>query len=963
MSAPRFPYRPLLLCLLALCGWCASACTDAYEQQGAADAESGQGTLRLYVPNTRSIPQQTAPESDEPHTTAEGRITSLWFLAYPNAEGGEAMVAKLPCNQLESGKHAVYNLKLSLNPATGRAGYKIYVVANVPQVHEGITEEELKQIILQYCEGEGTDMAPVLPSPDSETGLPMLYKSPQDISLQYNQTGTTVYADLVFTCVKVTYTILFNKDTDNGTADAFGTHNVVLKSISAHNIAATAPLVLQQPEEHTLVPGKAVCGGSLAENSTSTQWSYTGTVYLPEHYVTKATQQNQTELHIEAALTDREGNEISPLKYTIELGDTNGQTGGTSGEEASVRNMPRGTHYDITGRIKGLGEKLELTVEPEEWDLSTLNAQLHGSYYLWVERTESQITSGDIITIPYDTDAPTLDFESGEVTLIIDGKEETHPLFVMGQDEKAKTFSIEVNPAIPINELKEQLPEGYESFVYVVAGNLKKKITLNPVKAEIYLEVTPPSYTIYIKDIPNHQTEYSVEYIYRTNLPYVAVKPLNNYDHLKEENSGLTRGKGTLTATLENPHHVGNFSSTLTKSYLFIGYHDYEDYLTEDVNKGVIVRTTTLTIIPNTQSYRLHFRPIDDKWTSPHIYVYEPLSAPDGTAIKITGGYNLYFDGEYKDFYSTYGGTVFLGEDALLYSYTGKRTFLGWQSQGGSVREPQAYYEPNGEHYWDGEYGIGNGTKSLKYLQYDDEAVMVSAYNWNIDYAEEFRDEALCKDCCISTPKGHNSLSGTSPAGYNYKWPGVSMRPDKENPGWFYYDLPALAQPGQTLIMFAEGHNGPTSDDANWRYPAHMVPGVPLYNFQDKDGWFLYDPESSTNEFVDDKPGIPDLESAKLNGKKLRIWNDSYPTYSYIYVWRQESASAPSADKEYTAKWPGDTLPSERYFDFDADWSNYPAYLGVIFNDGGTNKTTNIYISLDQWKEVEGKDYDYEVHL
>lgn len=96
-------------------------------------------------------------------------------------------------------------------------------------------------------------------------------------------------------------------------------------------------------------------------------------------------------------------------------------------------------------------------------------------------------------------------------------------------------------------------------------------------------------------------------------------------------------------------------------------------------------------------------------------------------------------------------------------------------------------------------------------------------------------------------------------------WPGVSMSEDPENEGWKLFELstdkpgwcsitgakPKYPKPGETLIMFNSGENNDYQ-----RYPYHMEPGVQLFDFKNREGWFVYDPTSNLHDFFESKPDI-----------------------------------------------------------------------------------------------------------
>ena len=454
---------------------------------------------------------------------------------------------------------------------------------------------------------------------------------------------------------------------------------------------------------------------------------------------------------------------------------------------------------------------------------------------------------------------------------------------------------------------------------------------------------------------------------YRERLAYCICQEHHGYrhetffqigEHITVTNSGLDpdTGMGTLTVTLDEPYEPANFPVEQTLTF------DYSASYTWGIKTWSDTDQSLVRIIPNAQTYRLHFRPVDDSWTNPHIYVYEPLYAPDGTEVLITGGRGLIYNGQKKDFWGTPNADVnnpkndLLGENALQYSFTGKRTFLGWQGEGGTIETPKTYYYNGNEHYWDGDYYF-----SLKYLQFDNwnnGNGAQSAYNWDIDYvAQEFRNE--CSECNMSAPKGHNNVDTENPSdGYNYKWPGVAMKEDPENPGWFYFDLPALAKPGKALIMFAEGHDGPkgTVEECKpKRYPAHMVPGVPLYDYADKDGWFLYDYlKGDDNGFVDDKPEIADLQTTTYRihvpsgNKGIHVWIENGNNDTAITQWADAQNGNLLNDSEGA------------YFEFTIKGSLITQQIGYNLISSNGTQSDDHFFRADQWQTVTGETYDYE---
>lgn len=913
--------RHIIYKIIALVAWIISllSCTADLPATDTPLAGEGEGVLQLSVPLTRSVPTTDGEPGSQDATADERRITSLWFLAYPTTDGeGETLVKKLDTDELEHITYKTFSIKMKYGT------YHIYVVANVPELTAGTTEKELKAIILKYKEGDAVS----LPSPTGN-GLPMVYQREEDYTLS-STSAPNILADLVYTCVKVRYTLVFD---NAGISNAFGTNVLKIDSVSVRNIADRAPLLPGMditgltPFDHTsdVFNGTYHVGAydpadpdnnnytfskTTIEYTEAGQWAYRGTFYLPEHYVTAETQADQTQMLIAATLYTAEGVSRATLEYTIELGDTQGQTGAVGGK---VRQLPRGRYYDITGRITGLGNKIEATAAVQDWKLETVNAELNGPYYLYVAETSVALEAGKDVTVACRTDAPSLSYKSPTYTLSDGTKTDIYQVdFNRDETGACTSFTVRIHPNMPPVADAATI-EGIAKYFYIVAGGLKKKIEVSQLLLEPYLIVTPQNYTVYIKEVSN-ETSFAVTYTYRTNLPDIQVATDKDIDHVvtavgdlsftaaNAYNGTVSNGTGTLVCTLDKPHVSGNFPNANTATYTFTAT-GYGNTLTE---------TATLQIIPNATSYRLHFRPLTDDWSNPHIYVYQPLYTPGGVEVEIPNSNNVYE-----------------GENAILYGFTGKITFLGWSGQGGSVSLPTNLYN--------GKYRVGT--------DYDPNNKKTSIYNIDIDYCPAFRE-----DCCTSA--------------VNRKWPGVKMKVDEDNPGWYYFDLPLLAEPGTALIMFADGHSGPASTDTSgkYRYPAHMVPGIPLYNFADKDGWFLYDyKQGDKNEFVDDKPDIKDLEMLPVG--KYRIWIETTTSYSHIHLWI--TADTPyktwNAEDERILR----TEDGKQYYDVtisSAWWPKDNIYY-KLYTNGGDPQTGDLTITPDQWNTVTGQDYDYELYL
>lgn len=885
-------------------------------------AGEGEGVLQLSVPLTRSVPTTDGEPGSQDD---ERRITSLWFLAYPTPDGdGETLVKKLDTDELTH-DYKTFTIKMKYGT------YRIYVVANVPELTAGTTEDELEAIILKYKEGDTVS----LPSPTGN-GLPMVYQREEYYTLS-STSAPNILADLVYTCVKVRYTLVFDNTTNGISNPVFGNNVLEIDRVSVRNIADRAPLLpgtnistgltLFDTDASGAFNGQYYLGAydastpddykfskTTINNTEAGQWAYRGTFYLPEHYVTAETKDRQTQMLIAATLYTADGVSRATLEYTIELGDTQGQTDAVGGK---VRQLPRGRYYDITGRITGLGNKIEATAAVQDWTLQTVDAKLNGPYYLYVAQTSiEELAAGQDVTVACHTDAPSLSYESP--TYSLNGQDIPIYEVEFNRDETGAytSFTVRIHPNMPPVADAATI-EGIAKYFYIVAGGLKKKIDVSQLLLEPYLIVTPQNYTVYIKEVSNEES-FAVTYTYRTNLPQIQVatdKDIANlstaadgdeFTAANAHNGTVSNGTGTLVCTLDKPHVSGNFPNANTATYTFTAT-GYGNTLTE---------TATLQIIPNATSYRLHFRPLTDDWSNPHIYVYQPLYTPGGAEVQIPSNP--------------------AGENAILYGFTGCVTFKGWTDEGG----PIGNYWPTAT-----EGSIVTATTGFDpSTNINGEPNSANAeYYWGVDYCPDFRE-----GCCASA--------------VNRKWPGVKMKEDTENPGWFYFDLPLLAEPGTALIMFADGHES-DDKDVQHRYPAHMVPGIPLYNFADKDGWFLYDyTQGDKNEFVDDKPDIMDKMTFKDGTYRIWLTNNS-SGYNDIHLWTTDGTAYKTWNVGEDLVY--DTATGYYYYDVivsDA-WRPTGNINYKLHNNGGNPQTGNLTIYSSQWQTVTGKDYDYEVSL
>lgn len=121
-------------------------------------------------------------------------------------------------------------------------------------------------------------------------------------------------------------------------------------------------------------------------------------------------------------------------------------------------------------------------------------------------------------------------------------------------------------------------------------------------------------------------------------------------------------------------------------------------------------------------------------------------------------------------------------------------------------------------------------------------------------------------------------------------WPGETMTADETNTGWYYKDFKVdmkpkrrmdtdedrMIKPGETLIMFNNGKDTGAGYTLH-RCPHHREPGIPLFDYEDREGWIVYDPTSDpTYHIYDDIPEIENLNITIYTEKKTMGWYKEY---------------------------------------------------------------------------------------
>lgn len=170
------------------------------------------------------------------------------------------------------------------------------------------------------------------------------------------------------------------------------------------------------------------------------------------------------------------------------------------------------------------------------------------------------------------------------------------------------------------------------------------------------------------------------------------------------------------------------------------------------------------------------------------------------------------------------------------------------------------------------------------------------------------------------------------------------MTGDTNNPGWYYKDMDFNAKgyrrdkgdgqettpikPGETLMIFYSFNN----DCADLhRCPQHMAPGIPLFNYEDREGWILYDPTTDPYyRIFDEKPIVKDINYVVYTKKEVLGW-------AFKFGVATDNPTSSGDNKQYEH--------------WDNTWDGHSAKSFKSVQEGGWWKTTIRLKAVDGYHE------------
>ena len=827
-----------------------AACTDDADVYNT--PAPSEGNLCVYVPVTREGDEVTSSlDPSNPTYNAsveECTINDLHLYAFPVDGNGTFLSQELPspaASNMINQQVASYQLKIK--PGT----YRVYVVANMNDVLADRTintEDDLKGVVLSYAPMSKTGM-PVA------NNIPMIYEPKEVDGTTKNvvinnsdKTPQTVMANLRFTCVKVCLNLVYDPNA-TGVSSALKANGMIINDVKAERLSPSTNLLwngkFSNPSldasctyaegfesslyEHASATGvyysdweedlthvndnnnniitpKSTVTSSPVNNND--KWLFRATYYLPERYVAKAAQQSA--LKIGGAV----GGSGIENSYNINLGHRKDESSTTE-----IPTFPRGTYYEIVGRIKSLGNiDLDCVVGVKDWEPAEVDADFTHTT-LWVSTTSTKVTSLQNAIIDYKTNADASNIKFGCDDVVEKDGGGKLPIVVMSQHDPTKqrvTFS--VNPALSIADFTAaHVPLTDTVKVWIKANNLKKYLDVE-YNVEPYFKVDPVD--IVIQYDTKNTPELTKVVKFTTNL--IGIKFPDGWTvsgsghdvtyakstiNIKCKNTNVADGQFTITATSDP-----KTTTTHTFTVKSIGLVDTDKYIEQQIR---------VTVRPPVGPYRIYMRAINDlAWTK------------DASNL-----------------------------DEFQHS--------------NMLDEEEAYNDPKGNNNWRDGWWVQEGADWSK------------DRSSHVDYHKVY----------IYTQIGETKADGTKDENtaewyFTGAWPGSSMEADNNNPGWYYYSIAhdavtsennnkgqtqttaeKMIKPGQTLLIFSNGTYTNTGYQPH-RFTHHNDPGISLFNYEDREGWYLYDPLSDPYYRVyDKKPTVVDVEyTIYTKNKRITAW-------------------------------------------------------------------------------------------
>ena len=802
----------------------AVSCNDELEGNGYTPNSSS--NLHVLVPTVLSANGDdfSGSSSEVPTynaTVDECQINDLRLYAFPVNNDGKLVAENLPAPlasmMLEPN---VANYQLTIEPGT----YHIYVVANMSDVlkdkdRDIKTEEDLKKLVLGYT----STLTPGLPI---STNIPMIYE-PKDINgrtaeteIKASDKSATVIANLKFTCVKVKLNLIF----DPAEATVFSGKSFSIKNILAQQLSPSTSLCWDGKFSQTKVDDGYAKGFDSKEYEVNSNSNSNGLYYQGDAW----TRNNEN-----ANINDKD---------VITLNE--GATGSANPTNAADKWLFQGTYYLPERYIADASQQSRLAIE------GSIDGNIDNKYIIPLGHKQNESSTTELPTFPRGTYYEIIgNIQSlGNATLdcnvsvkdwtpvTIDADFNHTKLWVSKTEANVTSMK---NDYITYNSnaaIKFGCDKQINSNDIIICkergkdanGNDSIEFRVNPdIPISAYAEKERKGTAKVWLQANNLKKYIDVNY---DVTPYLNVtKELVIY-YNKDESQN--------SRNIEWDTNLGGIK--LEKTELTKGNSTIKMTLNpSDAVKATGVFTVTATSDPITTTIH-EFKVIpqnettDVKYKTVRVIVRPPI-------------------GDYRICFRAIND---------LSIYNGKEVdFLAIKEEGGTNN----WYDG-----WDNEGGANSPKED----------------NHRIYVYTQIGETKIESGNLPNKGKWIYTDGDTDKA----NWPGETMTADKTNTGWYYKDFKVdmvqkrkmdtqedrKIKPGETLIMF--NNNKDTGDGYTLhRCPHHREPGIPLFDYEDHEGWIVYDPTSDPEYHIfDDMPEIVNLNITIYTEKKTMGWYRKY---------------------------------------------------------------------------------------
>lgn len=805
------------------------SCSD--ELGGERAPISSESNLHVLVPTVLSSRGTRADDASGlptyNATVDECQINDLTLYAFPvptgNGNDGKLLVETLPAPlaTMMVEPH-VANYQLNIEPGT----YHIYVVANMNKVLSGKniqTEDDLKKIVLDYRPTSTTGM-PVC------TNIPMIYE-PKDDAGNLAETVikaagdkyTEVAANLKFTCVKVKLNLIFDPSNAE-VATNFGGKTFSINSISADKLSPFTHLYWGGNFEAPTWPKKEdIEAYKKGIPSTPYEASSGAAVYYTDwtdNRSASATNNNDDIKGTGKATEDpvnAAGKWLFQQTYYL--------------PERYISSESDRSYLTINGKVGDYADnnyRIDLGHKKDETSTTEVPVFPRGTFY---EITGAIKTLGNmeldckVSVKPWET-VP-IDADFNHTTLWVSKTEASVTSLTndyITYNSNATTVDFGCDTKIASKDIIISSKRGKDSIEFRVNPNIPiSDYALDQRQGTAKVWIKANNLYKYI-DVHYDVTPYldvtkELVIYYNGTDPDKNTRTIKwdtNLGGIKLEKTSSSIGSSTINMSLsESDAATGTFTVTAVNNPITTTIHKFKVTSKDDESRHQTVR---VKVRPPIDDYRIYFRAINDR-------------------NKYTNGTEDRFQGILPE-----GGS--------------KNWSDGWNANSTDTDNPTPknhhiyVYTQIGETSQDGSGNIEQ--KRWIYTDVDDAPDKKDRSNW----------------------PGERMVADNTNTGWYYKDFAVDMKPVRKIPSDEKEDR--KIKPGETLIMF----NNCENVDAGFtkhRCPHHMEPGIPLFDYEDHEGWIVYDPTSDPEwHMYDDMPEIKDIAITIYTQERTWGWWKNY---------------------------------------------------------------------------------------